>query len=47
MSALNNGGLGNLQLETILYGEDIKIAINNSGRRDRSGTIVTSNMRRI
>ena len=47
LSALNGGGINNLQLETILYGEDIKIAINNSGRRDRSGTIVTSNMRRI
>lgn len=47
VSALNGGGINNLQLETILYGEDIKIAINNSGRRDRSGTIVTSNMRRI
>jgi hypothetical protein len=47
MSALNNGGLGNLQLETVVSGEDLKFVLNNTGRRTGAGEIVTSNMRRI
>ena len=47
MSALNNGGLGNLQLETVVTGEDLKFVLNNTGRRTGAGEIVTSNMRRI
>lgn len=47
MSALNNGGLGNLQLETIVSGEDLKFVLNNTGRRTGAGEIVTSKMRRI
>ena len=47
MSALTNGGLGNLQLETVVTGEDLKFVLNNTGRRTGAGEIVTSNMRRI
>lgn len=47
MSALNNGGLGNLQLETVVSGEDLKFVLNNTGRRTGAGEIVTSKMRRI
>ena len=47
LSALNNGGLGNLQLETVVSGEDLKFVLNNTGRRTGVGEIVTSNMRRI
>ena len=47
MSALNNGGLGNLQLEAVVRGEDLKFVLNNTGRRTGAGEIVTSNMRRI
>lgn len=47
MSALNNGGLGNLQLEAVVTGEDLKFVLNNTGRRTGAGEIVTSKMRRI
>jgi hypothetical protein len=47
LSALNNGGMGNLQLETVVSGEDLKFVLNNTGRRTGAGEIVTSNMRRI
>lgn len=47
LSALNNGGLGNLQLEAVVTGEDLKFVLNNTGRRTGAGEIVTSSMRRI
>ena len=47
MSALNNAGLGNIQLETVVSGEDLKFVLNNTGRRTGAGEIVTSNMRRF
>lgn len=47
VSMLNNNGLGNLQLETIVSGEDLKFVLNNTGRRTGTGEIMTSTMRRI
>jgi len=47
VSMLNNNGLGNLQLETIVSGEDLKFVLNNTGRRTGTGEILTSSMRRI
>lgn len=47
LSMLNNNGLGNLQLETIVSGEDLKFVLNNTGRRTGTGEIMTSTMRRI
>ena len=47
VSMLNNNGLGNLQLETVVSGEDLKFVLNNTGRRTGTGEIMTSTMRRI
>jgi hypothetical protein len=47
VSMLNNNGMGNLQLETYLSGEDIRFVINNNGRRTGVGEMVTSKVRRI
>ena len=47
LSMLNNNGLGNLQLETVVSGEDLKFVLNNTGRRTGTGEILTSSMRRI
>lgn len=47
VSMLNNNGIGNLQLETYLSGEDIRFVINNNGRRTGVGEMVTSKVRRI
>ena len=47
VSMLDNNGLGNLQLETIVSGEDLKFVLNNTGRRTGTGEIMTSTMRRI
>ena len=47
VSMLNNNGMGNLQMETYLSGEDIRFVINNNGRRTGAGEMVTSKVRRI
>ena len=47
VSMLNNNGMGTLQMETYLSGEDIRFVINNNGRRTGVGEMVTSKVRRI
>lgn len=47
VSMLNNNGMGTLQMETYLSGEDIRFVINNNGRRTGAGEMVTSKVRRI
>lgn len=44
-STLQGGGLGNLQLEAIVRGEDLRFIINSNGRRTGRGEIVTTNFR--
>ena len=40
-----NGGLQNLHLSATIYGEDIRLALNNNGRRTGRGEYVTTNFR--
>lgn len=47
VSMLNNNGMGTLQMETYLSGEDIRFVINNNGRRTGVGEMVTSKVRRF
>jgi hypothetical protein len=45
-SQLEDGGLQNLQLDTIISGEDIRVVLNNNGRRTGRGEYITSRNRR-
>lgn len=42
---LDGGDFGNMQLEATIYGEDIKLALNNNGRRTQKGEFVQSRRR--
>ena len=44
-SQLQGGGLGGLNLETVISGEDIRLVLNNNGRRTGRGEYVQSNRR--
>ena len=44
-SQLQGGGMGNLQLEAVVRGEDLRFIINSNGRRTGRGEIVTTNFR--
>lgn len=44
---LTGGGLQNLQLDTIISGEDIRVVLNNNGRRTGRGEYITSRNRRV
>lgn len=46
LSQLQNGGMGNLQVELVASGEDLKVILNNNGRRTGAGVLMTTNMRR-
>ena len=41
-SQLEGGGIGNLHLDTIITGEDIRVVLNNNGRRTGRGEYVTT-----
>jgi hypothetical protein len=40
--ALQGGGIGNLHLETVISGEDIRVVLKNNGRRTGRGEYITS-----
>jgi hypothetical protein len=40
--ALEGGGIGNLHLETVISGEDIRVVLKNNGRRTGRGEYITS-----
>jgi hypothetical protein len=40
--ALEGGGIGNLHLDTIISGEDIRVVLKNNGRRTGRGEYITS-----
>jgi hypothetical protein len=42
---LEGGDFGNMQLEATIYGEDIKLALNNNGKRTQKGEFVQSRRR--
>lgn len=42
---LQNSGMGSMQLEAIVRGEDLRFVINSNGRRTGRGEIVTTNFR--
>ena len=42
---LEGGGLGNLQLDTVISGEEIRLVLNNNGRRTGRGEYVQTNRR--
>ena len=44
-SALQTGGLAGLQLEAVIAGEDIRLVINNNGRRTGRGEFIQTNFR--
>jgi hypothetical protein len=44
-SSLQNNGLQNLRLTATLKGEDIRLSVNNNGRRTGRGEMVQSNTR--
>jgi hypothetical protein len=44
---LRNGGLGNLNLTATVSGEQIRLALNNNGRRTGKGEYVQSSFVRI
>jgi hypothetical protein len=44
-SQLEGNGLGNLNLTATIKGEQIKLALNNNGRRTGKGEFVQSNSR--
>lgn len=44
-SQLQGGGIGNLQLSATVSGEQIRLALNNNGRRTGRGEYVTTNFR--
>ena len=44
-SELEGGGMENLQLDTIIRGEDIRLVLNNNGRRTGRGEYVQTNRR--
>ena len=46
LSQLQNGSMGNLQVELVASGEDLKVILNNNGRRTGAGVLMTTNMRR-
>ena len=41
-SQLEGGGIGNLHLDTVIRGEDIRLVLNNNGRRTGRGEYVQS-----
>jgi hypothetical protein len=41
-SQLEGGGIGNLHLDTIISGEDIRVVLKNNGRRTGRGEYITS-----
>lgn len=41
-SQLESGGIGNLHLDTVIRGEDIRLVLNNNGRRTGRGEYVTT-----
>jgi hypothetical protein len=41
-SQLQNNGIGNMQLEAVIAGEDIRLAVRNANRRRGRGEYVTS-----
>ena len=41
-SQLEGGGIGNLHLETVISGEDIRVVLKNNGRRTGRGEYITS-----
>ena len=41
-SQLEGGGIGNLHLDTVISGEDIRLVLNNNGRRTGRGEYVTT-----
>ena len=41
-SQLEGGGIGNLHLDTVISGEDIRLVLNNNGRRTGKGEYVQS-----
>lgn len=46
VSQLDGGGLQNLRLSATISGEQIRLALNNNGRRTGRGEYVTTNFRR-
>jgi hypothetical protein len=44
-SQLEGGGIGNLYLDTVITGEDIRLVLNNNGRRTGRGEYVQTNRR--
>ena len=44
-SQLTNGGIGNIQLEAVIEGEDIRLAVRNANRRRGRGEYVTTKTR--
>ena len=44
-SQLEGGGIGNLHLDTVIRGEDIRLVLNNNGRRTGRGEYVQTNRR--
>ena len=44
-SQLEGGGIGNLHLDTVISGEDIRLVLNNNGRRTGKGEYVQTNRR--
>ena len=44
-SQLEGGGIGNLHLDTVIRGEDIRLVLNNNGRRTGKGEYVQTNRR--